>query len=296
MKTITIVGVVSLLVFGTLSSAFASIDKNLKYGQRDDEVTELQEFLIDKGFLTGQATGNFYALTRKAVVAYQSSIRLPATGFVGPMTRAEINKELDVFTASSDQAEIRETGTNVAISSPVVDVCSNLNGTQTTIPSGMFNSGDGICFVPVVQVSSQTAQVAGVTSVIPFSVKEIVPTNTTVSDLWRINATGEVDIAKTQFIKKDGTVLPLTVKLVRTNPNYSYEIETKNALSNFAENRSLLFTIAIYSTKGEVAYKVASCYVDITNEQEAIQGNKVWNTPVASIMQDLLNVCRVRVD
>lgn len=92
--------------------AFATIDSNLKYGSRGVEVTELQEFLIDKGFLTGQPTGNFFALTKKAVISYQKSVNLPATGFVGQLTRAEINKELAV----NDEAEIQETG---AVNQPV---------------------------------------------------------------------------------------------------------------------------------------------------------------------------------
>ncbi len=91
--------------------SFASIDANLKYGSTGTEVKELQEFLIDKGFLTGQATGNFFTLTRKAVVAYQGSIGLPTTGFVGPMTREKVNVELLVADTSSNTAEVTETGT-----------------------------------------------------------------------------------------------------------------------------------------------------------------------------------------
>jgi peptidoglycan hydrolase-like protein with peptidoglycan-binding domain len=74
--------------------SFASVDTNLKYGARGSEVIKLQTFLISKGFLTGQVTGNFYALTQRAVVQYQSSVNLPTTGFVGAMTREKINAEL----------------------------------------------------------------------------------------------------------------------------------------------------------------------------------------------------------
>lgn len=106
MKKILILG-----LFLLPSMALASIDINLKYGARGTEVTELQEFLIDKGFLTGTATGNFFSLTRKAVVAYQVSVGLPNTGFVGILTRNKINTELSTADASSTQAEITETGT-----------------------------------------------------------------------------------------------------------------------------------------------------------------------------------------
>ncbi len=102
-----------IIIFAFLIPAIssASIDINLKYGSQGTEVRELQEFLIDKGFLSGQTTGNFYTLTRKAVVAYQNSIGLPNTGFVGPMTREKINTELAQADSSSNQAEVTETGT-----------------------------------------------------------------------------------------------------------------------------------------------------------------------------------------
>jgi len=93
---------------------FASIDANLKYGARGPEVIELQEFLIANGFLSGPATGNFYSLTRQAVIAYQQSVGLSVSGFVGPLTRAQINKALAEGDASTSGAEIAETGTTSA--------------------------------------------------------------------------------------------------------------------------------------------------------------------------------------
>lgn len=99
-------------------TSFASIDVNLNYGSHGSEVTELQEFLIDKGFLASPATGNFYTLTRKAVVQYQSSINLPTSGFVGPMTRGKINAEL----AIGATGEVQETGTtNTPVVTPSTD-------------------------------------------------------------------------------------------------------------------------------------------------------------------------------
>ena len=85
------VATLTLSFLFTAQAVFASIDANLQYGSNGSEVSELQNFLIQKGFLTGQATGNFFSLTKKAVIAYQKSAGLPATGFVGPLTRATIN-------------------------------------------------------------------------------------------------------------------------------------------------------------------------------------------------------------
>lgn len=93
-----------LLIIPAIS--FASFDTNLKYGDRGEKVTELQEFLIDKSLLNSATTGNFYSLTLRAVKDYQSVQGLPSTGFFGPLTREKANTEL----AINDQAELEETG------------------------------------------------------------------------------------------------------------------------------------------------------------------------------------------
>lgn len=110
--------------------SFASVDINLKYGTTHTQVKELQEFLIGKGFLTGDATGNFFTLTRKAVVAYQGSVGLPTTGYVGPMTREKINTELSLAETTSNTAEVTETGT---ISSSVNTKNDTLTALQNQI-------------------------------------------------------------------------------------------------------------------------------------------------------------------
>ena len=106
--------ILAFLLFAPVFAS-ASIDVNLKYGATGAEVVELQEFLIGKGFLNSSATGNFFSLTLKAVKDYQLSVGLPNTGFVGPMTRGEINPELSSGVSVSNTAEITETG---AVSTP----------------------------------------------------------------------------------------------------------------------------------------------------------------------------------
>lgn len=89
--------------------AFASIDTNLYYGVKNQsQVRELQEFLIDKGLLTGEATGNFYSLTLKAVKKYQEAQGLPQTGYVGTMTRGAINQELADLLKDTDNELAQE--------------------------------------------------------------------------------------------------------------------------------------------------------------------------------------------
>jgi len=94
MKKLILFFLLSSLLFIPLA-AEASFDINLYYGLRNNnDVKELQEFLIDKGFLTGvSATGNFLSLTLNAVKSYQTSAGISQTGYVGVLTRVAIKNE-----------------------------------------------------------------------------------------------------------------------------------------------------------------------------------------------------------
>lgn len=77
----------------TTKAATAYVFKSfLTIGSSGAEVTALQKKLIVLGFLSGSATGYFGQLTRKAVQAFQKSKGLEPLGFVGPGTRAALNK------------------------------------------------------------------------------------------------------------------------------------------------------------------------------------------------------------
>jgi murein L,D-transpeptidase YcbB/YkuD len=75
--------------------AFSPMDENLQVGASDEAVSALQQFLINNGYLTAVSTptGYFGNLTKQAVIAFQASAGLPATGYCGPMTRAKINAD-----------------------------------------------------------------------------------------------------------------------------------------------------------------------------------------------------------
>lgn len=100
----------------------ASINHNLYYGlTNNQEVKELQQFLIDKAIYTGRATGNFFSLTLAAVKKYQKSIGLNGTGFVGSLTRTSINKELaSKLQVSGDQITPSPTPPSVVIGTPII--------------------------------------------------------------------------------------------------------------------------------------------------------------------------------
>jgi hypothetical protein len=62
---------------------------------KKEEIVLLQNFLIENGFLYTTATGHFGNLTLSAVKAYQKSLGLPSTGYVGTLTRAALSKNCE---------------------------------------------------------------------------------------------------------------------------------------------------------------------------------------------------------
>jgi hypothetical protein len=73
-------------------SAKADFGQNLQFGMRNNaEVRGLQQFLRDQELYAGPVTGNFLALTRSAVRAFQSREGISAVGIFGPQTRARAN-------------------------------------------------------------------------------------------------------------------------------------------------------------------------------------------------------------
>lgn len=115
-------------------SASAALTTNLKYGSHGSAVTELQEFLISQGDMTGTATGNFYALTLAGVKAFQSKEGIaPVSGFWGPLSQSKASIILSPDLSVSNQDEQTQTGTvapPVVTPAPVSDT-----GTQTQIQS-----------------------------------------------------------------------------------------------------------------------------------------------------------------
>ncbi len=75
------------------ASAFR-FTNDLELGAQGDAVTELQNRLTSEGVYSGPVTGYFGQLTLAGVKSYQAKYNLPTTGFVGPMTRAELNAAL----------------------------------------------------------------------------------------------------------------------------------------------------------------------------------------------------------
>lgn len=76
-----------------------SFMSSLMMGSRGSDVVSLQTFLEEKGFLeipSNYGKGYFGGLTKKALIEYQASVGLPATGYFGAMTRAKLNSSMMV--------------------------------------------------------------------------------------------------------------------------------------------------------------------------------------------------------
>ena len=78
-------------VLGATSGKFI---QHLRHGMSGDSVKDLQERLRAEGHFTfPTSTGFFGDVTLEAVKKFQAARGVPATGFVGPLTLAELNKD-----------------------------------------------------------------------------------------------------------------------------------------------------------------------------------------------------------
>lgn len=77
----------------THASSCITLRTNLLQGKGTQEVRVLQDFLVDKGFLTVTPNGYFGPSTLRAVRMYQDSVGLPDNGEVYASTRQAIEKE-----------------------------------------------------------------------------------------------------------------------------------------------------------------------------------------------------------
>ncbi len=84
-----------------LGATASSFTKALSLGSKNEEVTQLQEYLTSSGLYKGPITGYFGALTKVAVVALQKANGLAQVGMVGPATRALLNKGINPTSAET---------------------------------------------------------------------------------------------------------------------------------------------------------------------------------------------------
>jgi hypothetical protein len=88
---------------GTSAVAYYHFAVDFGIGSSGTDVTNLQNILIHEGLLKiDTPTGYFGPLTEAAVKLYQAAHGIPTTGFVGPLTRAQLNTVAVVVTAGEE--------------------------------------------------------------------------------------------------------------------------------------------------------------------------------------------------
>ena len=84
-----------LILVGLITRANAAtpLGRQLDFGARGNDVIQLQTFLATSNLIypEGIVSGYYGALTRKAVMQFQTMYDLPQVGRVGPMTMAKLN-------------------------------------------------------------------------------------------------------------------------------------------------------------------------------------------------------------
>src|SRR5262249_51714064 len=147
MKTKAIVAAIGVAALAVALSAGAvgyTFSNYLSVGSNGPDVVALQTWLIANGFnipaiSSGAASkGYFGSQTQSAVEAYQASVGIPNTGFVGPLTSAALN---------AGKTAGMTGGSSVAMTCPVGFTCTPIAGTApitTTTGSPATISTPGI--------------------------------------------------------------------------------------------------------------------------------------------------------
>ena len=117
-------------------AASYTFTRNLTVGSTGADVTALQTKLG-----VSPATGYFGAITKAAVVAYQTANGLPATGFVGPLTLAKLNASAVVVTPVTPVTPVSTTCPAGYTCTPASTGTVTTTGTEGTVTVSQSNSG-----------------------------------------------------------------------------------------------------------------------------------------------------------
>jgi len=168
----------------------ATFDHDLYFGMSgNSEVTMLQEFLHDKGLYEGLITGGFFALTKKAVIAFQEQEGImPALGYFGVKSRARANMIMGIASSSQGeqiallQAQIKALQDQIA----VLIAEQQASTTQMTpvpsvssVPSPMLSASPSPLPVAELRVSGSLTQAFPNTATSPLKLGDITIKNTT---------------------------------------------------------------------------------------------------------------------
>lgn len=136
---------IAALSGGSAATSGHVFNTNLTVNSTGADVIALQDWLSAKGFLSipaGTQKGFFGQLTKNAVIAYQTSVALPATGFVGPQTRAMLNAAAPV----SGNNGSTNNGGSVSLSGDegTLDINDELGDVENEVDEGTSENVFGI--------------------------------------------------------------------------------------------------------------------------------------------------------
>lgn len=105
--------------------------RDITFGSRGADVSALQQFLIDGGFLKASApTGYFGPLTRTTLSAWQTSVGIsPASGYFGSISRKKINT-----TVQKDRVDaiVAQSPTAISNTNGMISGCTSTTGFSGT--------------------------------------------------------------------------------------------------------------------------------------------------------------------
>jgi len=122
----------------TTASSGYTYNTDLTVGSTGADVTALQNTLISGGYLaSGLNTGYFGALTKAAVMKWQTAAGISATGYVGPISRAKLNASSSMTTTTgttttTTTTSTGTTGTTVTNTGVEGILTSNLNAVPSS--------------------------------------------------------------------------------------------------------------------------------------------------------------------
>ena len=145
---------------------------NLTVGSTGADVVALQKFLQSKGFWpvgnnSNDPSGYFGSLTKSALMAYQTSVGIPATGFAGPLTLAKLNASC----TNTNSVVISETN---AFKGPLGVNVSNTEQRQQVTFNFTLTAGNSPVFISTAVTDSAT--LAPNSSIVFAAKNNIVPT------------------------------------------------------------------------------------------------------------------------
>jgi peptidoglycan hydrolase-like protein with peptidoglycan-binding domain len=127
----------------------------MEFGTRSSQVTSLQKFLSDTGYLEMWPTGFFGRNTEMGIKIWQQKHAIDVKGWAGPSTRGSIAS----VTCKGDAASVAKAKRGVVTGSKVVT--KTTTSSQVNIPTTVVNTTPTIISSRVVATSSIPATISG---------------------------------------------------------------------------------------------------------------------------------------